>query len=64
MINLAQSTVLIHRYGNVGKTPEGLLKEKPTPAQFAAAKECCLRTVEEAFQQLSEYHKIGESDVH
>lgn len=59
-MNLAQAVEFIHRYGNVGRNADELLKEKPNPIQLIMAKGMCQRALDKAFEIVMEYHGIKE----
>jgi len=58
--NMTQAAELVHRYGNVGRTAEELIKTAPTEVQLDNAINRCHAEVHAAEQIIREYHKMGD----
>ena len=56
--NMSQAVELVHRYGNVGRTAEELIKAPPTESQLEMAIDRCHRDVNDAERIIRNYHKM------
>lgn len=62
-VNLATSADFFHKYGNVGRNADDLLKSPPTMAQLWEAKRQALVFVDRATIEMMRHYKIGVVDV-
>ena len=56
--NMTQAAELVHRYGNVGRTADDLIKGRPNESQLESAIDRCHREVNDAERIIREYHKM------
>jgi hypothetical protein len=54
-MSVEQAADFIQRFGNVGRTPEELLKERPTEEQLRQARETCVWHVDACFSVIRQH---------